>query len=69
MKKIVKTGVWINKIYSAFSKQKFSYWFIIGIGIGTVWGSVFDNMGAGICLGTSCSAIVTLLINDFKEEH
>ena len=50
-------------------KQKFSFWFIIGIGIGTALGFAFNNMGAGMCLGIGSSAIVTLLLNDFNNEH
>ena len=50
-------------------KQKFSFWFIKGIGIGTALGNAFNNMSAGMCLGIASSAIVTLLVNDYKNEH
>ena len=50
-------------------KQKFSFWFIIGIGIGTALGIAFDNIGAGMCIGIGSSAIVTLLLNDFNNEN
>ena len=50
-------------------KQKFSFWFIIGIGLGTALGIVFNNISAGMCLGIASSAIVTLLLNDFNNEH
>ena len=50
-------------------KQKFSFWFIIGIGIGTALGIAFNNIGAGMCLGIGSSAIVTLLLNDYNNEH
>jgi Na+/H+-dicarboxylate symporter len=50
-------------------KQKFSFWFIIGISIGIVLGFVFHNAGAGMCLGIGSSAIVTLLLNDYDNEH
>jgi len=50
-------------------KKKFSFWFIIGIGIGTALGIAFNNVGAGMCLGIASSAIVTLLLNDYHKEH
>jgi hypothetical protein len=49
-------------------KTKFSYWFFIGIGIGTALGIALNNIGAGICLGIGCSAVITLLINEFNNE-
>jgi hypothetical protein len=50
-------------------KQKFSFWFIIGISIGTALGIALHNMNAGMCLGIGSSAIVTLLLNDYDNEH
>jgi hypothetical protein len=50
-------------------KQKFSFWLIIGVSIGIVLGIAFCNIGAGICLGIGSSAIVTLLLNDYANEH
>jgi len=50
-------------------KQKFSFWFIIGISIGIVLGIAFHNAGGGICIGIGSSAIVTLLLNDYNDEH
>jgi hypothetical protein len=49
-------------------KQKFSFWFIIGIGIGAALGIAFNNIGAGMCFGIGSSGIVTLLLNDYKNE-
>jgi len=50
-------------------KQKFSFWFFIGIGAGLAFGKAFDNLGAGICLGVGISAIVTLLLNEYNNER
>jgi len=50
-------------------KTKFSFWLFIGLGIGTVLGVVFNNMGAGICLGIGSSAIATLLLNEENNER
>ena len=58
-----------QNISTGFMKQKFSFWFIIGIGIGTALGIAFNNMSAGMCLGIGSSAIVTLLVNDYDNEH
>jgi|tagenome__1003787_1003787.scaffolds.fasta_scaffold9650520_1 hypothetical protein len=49
-------------------KQKFSYWFFIGIGVGATFGSALNNIVAGICLGVGCSAIITLLLNEYNNE-
>jgi hypothetical protein len=49
-------------------KQKFSFWLFIGIGIGIGAGLKFNNIGAGICLGIGCSAIVTLLLSEHNSE-
>jgi|GEM_PF-2683830 len=46
-------------------KQKFSFCFIIGIGLGIM----FDNLGAGMCLGIGSSAIVTFLLNRYNNKH
>jgi hypothetical protein len=50
-------------------KTKFSYWLFIGIGLGATLGTALNNFGAGICLGIGCSAIVTLLLNEFTNER
>jgi len=50
---------------SRFMKQKFSFCFIIGIGLGIM----FDNLGAGMCLGIGSSAIVTFLLNRYNNKH
>jgi hypothetical protein len=50
-------------------KLKFSYWLFIGLGVGTALGTAFNNIGGGICLGIGCSAIVTLLLNEYNNEN
>jgi hypothetical protein len=50
-------------------KQKFSFWLIIGVTIGIVLGITLCNMGAALCLSIGSSAIATLLINEYKNEH
>jgi len=50
-------------------KQKFSFWLLIGASIGIVLGITFFDMGAAMCLGIGSSAIVTLLVNDYDNEH
>ena len=50
-------------------KQKFSFWLIIGVGAGFVLGMAFFNMGAAMCLSIGTSAIITLLINEYKNEQ
>ena len=52
-----------------FMKSKFSYWLFIGLGLGIALGAAFDNIGGGICLGIGCSAIITLLLNEYNNEN
>jgi hypothetical protein len=46
-------------------KQKFSFLFIIGL----LLGIIFNNIGAGMCLGMASSAIVNLALNDYPDTH
>jgi hypothetical protein len=50
-------------------RSKFSYWLFIGISVGIVLGTAFNNIGCGICLGVGCSAIITLLLNEYNSEN
>jgi hypothetical protein len=44
-------------------KQKFSFCFILGIGLGII----IDNLAAGMCLGIGSSAIFTFLLNGYNK--
>jgi hypothetical protein len=46
-------------------KQKFSVLFIIGIALGII----FNNIGAGMCLGLAGTAIATLVLNDYHDKQ
>ena len=50
-------------------KQKFSFWLITGVSIGIVLGIAFCNIAAAMCFGIGSSAIVTLLVNEYNNEH
>jgi hypothetical protein len=46
-------------------KQKFSFFFIMGICLGIAT----NNIGAGFCLGIGSSAIVTLLLSGYNNKQ
>jgi hypothetical protein len=46
-------------------KQNFSVLFIIGIALGII----FNNIGAGICLGLASTAIARLALNKYPDKR
>ena len=52
-------------------KTNFAIWMVIGIGTGTLAGVIYNNLPAGITLGTSFGMLVNLFmwLNVFKQDN